>query len=108
VGLFGKLFGGGGTAMPFEDIEPGMVFKVRGGGLSKVVKVEPEGVHVVDAGESKPIEAGGMSFSMGGMHMPMSRRTWESGRPVLERTEPVEEHELEGYEIWRSDGGGWF
>lgn len=108
MGIFDRWFGGGGESVAHDDLEPGMVFKVRGGGFSKVVKVERDGVHVVDASASKPIEVDGMTFEMGGMHMPISRGSWEASRPKLVRTEPVEEHELEGYEEWRSAGGGWF
>lgn len=108
MGLFGRLFGPNGESISYEDIEPGMVFKVRGADHVKVVKVESAGVHVVDVGSSEPIDLGGMQVSMGGMHMPWSRETWESNRPRHVRTDPVEPRELEGYEVWRADGGGWF
>lgn len=94
--------------MPYEDIEAGMVFKVKGGDHCKVVKVEPRGVHVVDVGSTETVAVDGMAISLGGMHMPLSREAWESSRPRHVRTESVEAHELEGYEVWRADGGGWF
>lgn len=108
MGMFERLFGAGGTVVPFGDIEAGMVFKVKGGDLCKVVHTEERGVHVVTVDSTESIDVGGMSMSMGGMHMPMSRASWEASRPRMVRTDPVEPHELEGYEVWRADGGGWF
>lgn len=107
MGFLGRLFGGGGPALAHEDIEAGMVFDTKGGSC-KVIKVEAEGVHIIDVGSREPVAVDGMEISMGGMHMPLSRGAWAASKPKLVRTEPVEPHELEGYEHWREAGGGWF
>lgn len=108
MGLLGRLFGPKGERVEYGKLEPGMVFRVRGGDHVKIVKVEDAGVHVVDVGTTDSIEMDGVTIAMGGMHMPWSRPTWESSRARLVRTDQVQPAELEGYEMWHSDGGGWF
>jgi hypothetical protein len=90
--------------------------------IAKILKLDPEGVHMrlysnqfptrpSDVDPSKLYMVGinhKPNESLGMGHLPLSRASFESWKPVQIKVVPVKADELEGYEIWKESGGGYF
>ena len=88
--------------------------------VAKVLVADDEAVHIrlyknrfkerPTTVDPKDLELGTVhdkdGFGMG--HLPLTRRAYSAWLPVLLQRGTVEPDELEGYEEWKSSGGGLF
>ena len=88
----------------------------------KVLKVDDQGVHVrvySNHFDSRPAELDESSLYITGIdrdpneqlgmgHLPLSKDSFGAWQPRYITTVPVDAAELEGYEMWKEAGGGYF
>jgi hypothetical protein len=88
-------------------------------GVVKVLVLEPDAVHIrvyqqkfasrptsVDPNTLTLGKLGDKDFSIG--HVPLSRKSFASWKPVFIIQEQVQDRELEGYRVWKQANGGVF
>jgi hypothetical protein len=98
----------------FRDLRPGALIRVThssiadGAVVVKVLKVDPDGVHVKVVSGLGDVSTKAGSIQMDGMHLPLSRDTWETGSSTVIGHEQVTSSELSGYRQWKADHGGYF
>lgn len=99
------------------EVLPGNVYGIpdeEGGyGVVKVLSVEPEGIHLrfyMNDFQELPqrIDPDTLEWFLG--HTPLSKAAWQDlyEKAVLIENVPVTEEELEGYQYWRLEHGGYF
>jgi hypothetical protein len=90
--------------------------------IVKILKLDDQGVHVrvySNRFDSHPSKIDESALYMAGMnrspneqlglgHLPLSRDSFAAWRPRYLKTVPVDKAELEGYEMWKEGGGGYF
>ena len=89
-------------------------------GILKILVLEPDAVHVriyQQKFSSRPISIDPASLTLGKLgdkeafsigHVPLSRKTFASWKPIFISQQSVSENELEGYRIWKDANGGLF
>jgi hypothetical protein len=89
-------------------------------GVVKVLVLEPDAVHVriyQQTFSSRPTSIDPASLTLGKFddkrgfsigHLPLSRTTFASWKPVFVSQQSVSEEELEGYKMWKEAKGGLF
>jgi hypothetical protein len=96
----------------------------EGGGYSvaKILKLDTEGIHIrlysnqfptrpSDVDTSKLYMAGfnhNPNEQLGMGHLPLSRASFQNWKPVQIKVVSVNADELDGYEVWKESGGGYF
>lgn len=103
-----ELFEGG-----YYSVADGAAF-----GIAKVLKLEPDKVHVrlyKQHFPARPLSIDLNSLSLGGIHdkdgfgmghLPLRLSTFQQWGPKFITYAEVKPEELEGYEMWRSSAGG--
>jgi hypothetical protein len=88
--------------------------------VAKVLVVDDGGVHIrlyknkwkerPQSVDTNVLSLGGVNdkegFGMG--HIPLSRQAFAAWKPVVFDRDQVRPDELDGYEMWRQGGGGYF
>ncbi len=89
-------------------------------GLVKVLVVDDLGVHVKvykNKWKQRPETVDTTRLSLGGIndkdgfgmeHLPLGKRTFAEWKPVVIGHQEVLKEELDGYEMWKDGGGGYF
>ena len=119
-GIFDFLFGG----LRQSKIMPGAVCTVDDGEgfyrVAKVLVIDGSGVHMKlykNKWKERPLTVDTSTLSLGtihdkdgfGMeHLPLTKHAFAAWKPVIMRNEEIRQEELEGYEIWKDSGGGYF
>jgi hypothetical protein len=99
------------------EILPGNLYGIpndQGGcGLVKVLAVDPEGIHLrfyMNVFDELPeqVDPETLEWFLG--HTPLSNAAWRDlhNQAVLIDNLPVTDDELEGYQYWRLEHGGYF
>jgi hypothetical protein len=124
VGLFALLGGCGGNAMT-KWIEGGLYSTRNEEGtysVLKILKVDGEGVHIrlySNQFLERPTDVDEDTLYMAGVdrepdavlgigHLPLSKQSFTGWDAQFIKAVPVEEGELEGYEMWLEAEGGYF
>lgn len=127
LGAFSCLLLVAGCSDPSARWETGGIYSVGGGdgtfAVVKILAVDPGAVSIRlyrESFDSRPKNVAAYELSLGSLddeddeagfgvgHLPLDYREFALWFPVLIRTEAVEEDELEGYRIWKENGGGVF
>ena len=103
------------------DLEAGDLFLVRSGDggykVAKLLAIDASAIHVrlyKEGFSEVPRFVNTAALSMGTVHdtefgighLPISRASFASWRPIRLQHEPVTEDELEGYRMWKDANGG--
>jgi hypothetical protein len=114
-----RLFGRGGNGTP--DWIAGGLYSVRDGEMfraAKVLVVDRRAAHVrvyKPRYVSRPVHIESDELTLGTIHdadgfgighLPLGHEAFAAWQPVLIRVDEVQDSELDGYEMWRDDGGG--
>ncbi|HXB60958.1 MAG TPA: hypothetical protein VNU95_15400 [Candidatus Acidoferrales bacterium] len=85
------------------------VLVVDGGGFHMRLyknrwKERPERVDMSELGLGSIHDKDGFGME----HVPLTKRAFAAWKPVMVEHEDVRQEELDGYEIWKDSGGGYF
>ena len=120
VSLVSLLFGCGGHS----NFQVGGLYSVEYGDgtyrVAKVLAVEKAGVHVrlyKNEWKERPQNVDPSVLSLGSVndgdgfgmgHLPLTAKGFAAWKPALLSKEAVSKDELEGYEMWKEGGGGFW
>jgi hypothetical protein len=120
MGLLSFLFG----CSQAPSLKQGDFYTVDDGeGFFRVVKVlvlDEQGVHVrlyQNKWKERPATVDVSILSLGGVddpegfgmgHLPLSKNAFAAWRPIFIQDGKVAKDELDGYEMWKEGGGGYF
>ena len=90
--------------------------------VAKILKLDTEGVHIrlfSNQFPTRPSDVDTSKLYMAGInhkpdeqlgigHLPLSRASFQNWKPVQIKVVSVNADELEGYEMWKASGGGYF
>jgi hypothetical protein len=88
--------------------------------VAKVLVVDDFGVHIrlyKDKWKERPDRVDLRTLSLGSIHdkdgfgmghLPLTKRSFAAWKPVVVGKQEVTKEELEGYEMWKEGGGGYF
>lgn len=123
MGWFSRLFGGDSDSR-WKVVTAGDLYSVDDGEggfqIAKVLVMDAEGVHVrlyKEKWDERPASVDVTQLSLGSVHdggdfgighLPLSKKSFISRQPVLVGRQEVSTEELEGYEIWKENSGGYF
>jgi hypothetical protein len=106
---------------PSSEYHVGGLYSVideKGFRVAKVLAIDADAVHVriyKNVFDSRPVSLDESKLKLGtindpngfGMgHLPLSREAFRSYNPVFIKGSSVQKDELEGYELWKEQGGG--
>lgn len=120
MGLLSFLFG----CSQAPSLKQGALYTVDDGEgffrVAKVLVLDEHGVHVrlyKNKWKERPATVDVSILSLGGVddpdgfgmgHLPLSKNAFAEWRPVLVQDGTVAKDELDGYEMWKEGGGGYF
>jgi hypothetical protein len=120
LSIFTFLFGCSRQAQP----KPGALCTVDDGEgfyrIAKVLVVDEGGVHVrlyKNKWKERPENVDASTLSLGGVddkdgsgigHLPLTKLVFAAMKPVVIGHEEVRKEELDGYDMWKGGGGGYF
>ncbi len=120
ISLLSFLFG----CAPQHQDKAGTLYTVDDGEgsyvVAKILVVDDRGVHVrlyKNKWKERPKSVDTSLFSVGTVHdkdgvgighLPLSKRAFAAWKPSVIGHQEVKKEELEGYEMWKEGGGGYF
>ena len=120
MGLLGCLFG----CSQSPALKAGAIYSVEDGEgayrVAKILVLDEQGVHVrlfKNTWNERPAQIEISELSLGSVHdgedvglghLPLTKKAFAAWRPILVQSGTVAKDELDGYEMWKEGGGGYF
>lgn len=120
MGLFSFLFG----CSRSPALKAGALYSVNDGEgfyrVAKILVLDEQGVHIrlyKNKWKERPATVDVSTLSMGSIddpegfgmgHLPLSRKAFTAWQPMFVQDGTVANEELDGYQMWKEGGGGYF